>query len=64
MQKMAQWSGRQGNGKNQDEQQKGKRMIKNETRLRELIDIIKHENTHIIGITEKEREKCTCRNNS
>ena len=43
---------------NQAEQKGGKNNLKNENRLKELRDTIKHNNTYVIGISEgKEREK-------
>ena len=42
---------------NQAEQQKEKRIIKNENRLREMSDIIEHMKLTLLGSKKKKREK-------
>ena len=41
---------------NQVKQKREKRIMQNENRLREFSDSIKHNNIHIIGVPEEERE--------
>ena len=47
----------QGRKKSQNEQEKEKRLRKNEEELREMQDNVKHNNIHIIGIPEGEEEE-------
>jgi len=42
---------------NEAEQRREKRIMQHETRLRELSDPIKHNNTHIIGVPEEEKRE-------
>lgn len=42
---------------NQSEQQKGKGIFKNEERLRDIWDNIKHTDIHVIGFSEREKRR-------
>ena len=42
---------------NEAKQKRERRIMQYEKRLRELCDSIKHNNTHIIGVTEEEKGK-------
>ena len=54
---MKQWTRGQGRKNTQKEQEKEKRLRKNEEAIREIQDNMKHNNIHIIGIPEGEEEE-------
>ena len=44
-------------GINQDAEKRGKRIMQNENRLRELGNFLKDSNIHIIGVSEEKETK-------